>query len=119
MKYSSFDPTHFLRESVSVCGLQTSRPAEEGSEKHSGAYPPAECGFHSLYDGKADFYAFKHTPDYFVQKNQPRKAGFSLWFSADSFPLFKTCLTVKIPLVRTSAELDLPILLLKYERSVN
>lgn len=30
--------------------------AEEGSEKHSGVYPPASCGFYALYDGKADFF---------------------------------------------------------------
>ncbi len=28
---------------------------DEGSVKHSGVYPPASCGFYTLYDGKADF----------------------------------------------------------------
>lgn len=55
--YSFYNPTHNLREFDSVCGLQTSRPAEEGSEKHKGVYPPASCGFYALYDGKADLYS--------------------------------------------------------------
>ena len=29
--------------------------ADEGSEKHSGVYPPAECGFYSLYKRQGGF----------------------------------------------------------------
>ena len=72
--YSSFDPTHFSREFSSVCGLQTSRPAEEGSEKHKGVYPPASCGFYALYDGKADFFTQKS----FLINKYPESDGISL-----------------------------------------
>lgn len=41
-----------------MCGLQTSRYADEGSENHSGVYPPALCGFYSLYERQGGFFIF-------------------------------------------------------------
>lgn len=41
-----------------MCGLQTSRNADEGSENHSGVYPPALCGFYSLYERQGGFFIF-------------------------------------------------------------
>lgn len=55
-KYSFYNPTHLIREFSSGCGLQTSRFPDEGSEKQSGVYPPASCGFYTLYDGKAVYF---------------------------------------------------------------
>ncbi len=56
--YSFYNPTLLIREFSSVCGLQTSRFADEGSEKHSGVYPPASCGFYSLYERQGGFFIF-------------------------------------------------------------
>ena len=41
-----------------MCGLQTSRFADEGSENHSGVYPPASCGFYALYERQGGFLYF-------------------------------------------------------------
>lgn len=57
-----YNPTHIKRESTSEVGLQTSRPAEEGSVKISGRYThPASCGFYVPRDGKAEFLFYKAT----------------------------------------------------------
>lgn len=66
--YSFYNPTLLTRESVSDCGLQTSRFADEGSEKHSGAYPPASCGFYALYERQGGFFMFFDFKLLFTQK---------------------------------------------------
>lgn len=45
-KCGFYNPTHYIREFGSDLGLQTSCHADEGSERTSGEYPPAEsAGF--------------------------------------------------------------------------
>ncbi len=86
-----YNPTHLLREFSSGCGLQTSRHAEEGSVKQSGVYPPASCGFYSLYKRQGGFFlnsAFKRIdggqPD--IQK---RAVIFLASVCAEAFCLYR------------------------------
>jgi len=99
--YSFYNPTHNPREFGSVCGLQTSRTAEEGSEKHKGVYPPASCGFYALYDGKADFF----TQNTVLINKISRKRYYIafgilfLWFCFDHKSFNQTFLTVDVSLI--------------------
>ncbi len=105
--YSFYNPTLLIREFSSVCGLQTSRYADEGSENHSGVYPPASCGFYSLYERQGGFFIFSDLKLLCMQKLFLKVIVLKRFTLLSAFiPLFLWSCTDKSPVTRDIFSMD-------------